>query len=412
MRRIYSTAPKDGWRWRTETTYAFGVKAAGLVFVGGQLALDDAGRVADPGDHLAQTDVALAHVERVLADFGGTLGDVVRVDLFYLHKPTLDERDLLRRVRGRLPASSSPALTAVPLPRLMYPGLAVEIEVLAAAADGRSALRRAVSRPAGHWAWAEGADFSQGVRLGSLLFLSGQMALDEHGRTLHAGDIVGQSADTLGNIRRVLAALGAEMDDVVKVNTFYVGHGSQADWERAARVRAAAFKKPGPAATAVPVPGLYPNDLLLRQEVIAIRGEDGSRVARDTSWPAGHWDWPIPVPFQQGLRIGDLVLVGGQVALDSAGRLLYPGDLEAQTKASLEHIRRILEGFQLGMDSIVQVRCLYKTDGGPEDAHRVLTVCSGYFSRPAPAMTLVPLEHLAFARMMIEIEAVATTERT
>jgi enamine deaminase RidA (YjgF/YER057c/UK114 family) len=405
MRRHYSPAP-NAWRGPTATPYAACVKAAGLVFVGGQIALDGAGRVLHPGDHLAQTAAALDHVEHLLLDVGAALDDVLRVDVFYLHTPAFDERALLRDLRRRFRPAAPPVVTAVPLPRLMFPEVAVEIEVLAAAGDGGQAPGRTASQPPGLWAWPDGAEFAAGVRNGPWLFLSGQMALDDKGRTLHPDDIVGQSQATLANIGRVLSALGAEMDDVVKVNTFYVGHGSQADWERAARVRAAAFRKPGPAATAVPVSGLYPGGLLIRQEVVAVRGDDGSRPGRTTSWPAGQWDWPIPVPFQQGVRIGEIVLVGGQVALDAAGRLLHPGDLEAQTRASLDHIRNILAGFQLDMDALVQMRCLYKTRGAPEDAHRVLATCAAYFGTPAPALTLVPLADLAFADMMIEIEAV------
>ena len=46
----------------------------------------------------------------------------------------------------------------------------------------------------------------------------------------------------------VLAGLGADHDDVVKINNYYVGGGVFEDWEAAARIRARYFTEPGPAA--------------------------------------------------------------------------------------------------------------------------------------------------------------------
>lgn len=56
--------------------------AAGLVFLAGQVALDDNNGVVDPGDAYRQTLVALDRVERVLAEVGGTLHDVVTATAF------------------------------------------------------------------------------------------------------------------------------------------------------------------------------------------------------------------------------------------------------------------------------------------------------------------------------------------
>ena len=42
--------------------------------------------------------------------------------------------------------------------------------------------------------------------------------------------------------------------------------------------------------------------------------------------PRHHWDWSIPVPLSQGWRVGNLVFVGGQVALDERGNVVGPGD--------------------------------------------------------------------------------------
>ena len=58
--------------------------------------------------------------------------------------------------------------------------------------------------------------------------------------------------------------------------------------------------------------------------------------------PDPHWDWPIPVNFQQGVKCGNVIFVGGQVDLDLKGKSLHPGDLERQTRACMDAIRTVL----------------------------------------------------------------------
>ena len=45
---------------------------------------------------------------------------------------------------------------------------------------------------------------------------------------------------------------------------------------------------------------------------------------RQRLMPKGHWDWHVPTPFSQGWRVGSLVFVGGQLALDEKGELYLP----------------------------------------------------------------------------------------
>ena len=67
------------------------------------------------------------------------------------------------------------------------------------------------------------AGFSYGfeVRHGRLVFISGQVARDEHNAVLGAGDIVAQFRQVCRNIQTVMSAAGGDMTDVVKL-TIYV----------------------------------------------------------------------------------------------------------------------------------------------------------------------------------------------
>ena len=57
--------------------------------------------------------------------------------------------------------------------------------------------------------------FAEVVRVGRMLYLSGQLGTDERG-TLVAGGIKNETRQALENIKRVLEANGSSMDDVVK----------------------------------------------------------------------------------------------------------------------------------------------------------------------------------------------------
>ena len=63
--------------------------------------------------------------------------------------------------------------------------------------------------------------FSQGVRRGPILQVSGQGPVDPAtGTYLHAGDVRAQTQRTLANVEAVLAAGGATFDDVVMLRVY------------------------------------------------------------------------------------------------------------------------------------------------------------------------------------------------
>ena len=67
-----------------------------------------------------------------------------------------------------------------------------------------------------------------------------------------------------------MADLGATMDDVVKVTTFYQGSASAGALHQNLMIRSNAFKKPGPATSGIPVPYLVYENMVIEIEVIAI----------------------------------------------------------------------------------------------------------------------------------------------
>ena len=125
------------------------------------------------------------------------------------------------------------------------------------------------------------------VRCGEMVFLSDMSAMAADGRV--TGDIVTQSGRMMENLMLALSLVGADADDLVKLNTFYLGGGTAEDWAEAARVRIGYLNEPGPAATGIPVTGFAQDGLCTKIAATAMLGVSGGRLAKKYSWPEGHW---------------------------------------------------------------------------------------------------------------------------
>jgi 2-iminobutanoate/2-iminopropanoate deaminase len=123
------------------------------------------------------------------------------------------------------------------------------------------------------WAWTIPTLFSQGWKVGNWIFVGGQVSADENGQVVGVGDIEVQTRNVFANIRSVLNDAGAEMRDIVKLNTYYVFKGTDDEltgfWEAMTRIRMEYLGNPGPASTAVQVPGFGWPGLLIEAEAIA-----------------------------------------------------------------------------------------------------------------------------------------------
>lgn len=107
--------------------------------------------------------------------------------------------------------------------------------------------------------------YSHAVRAGSLLFCSGQVALDPETKHLVGDDVTAQTRQVFANVRAVLAAADAGLDAVVKTTVFL---DDMDDFQAMNAVYAEAFSDHRPARSTVAVKGL-PLGALVEIEVIA-----------------------------------------------------------------------------------------------------------------------------------------------
>lgn len=95
--------------------------------------------------------------------------------------------------------------------------------------------------------------YSQGIRVGKTVYLSGQIPLDPVTMELIEGDISQQTERVLMNMREVCRAAKATLDQVVKLTIFLT---DLADFAAVNEMMARFFKEPYPARSTVQVSAL------------------------------------------------------------------------------------------------------------------------------------------------------------
>lgn len=110
--------------------------------------------------------------------------------------------------------------------------------------------------------------YSQAIRAGGFLYLSGQVALDPRSGGLVPGGVGEQTRRVLDNIAAVLKAAGLTTADVVKTTVFMTDLGSFAEMNQ---VYAQVFAAPAPARATVQVSAL-PKGALVEIEAVAWGG--------------------------------------------------------------------------------------------------------------------------------------------
>ena len=109
--------------------------------------------------------------------------------------------------------------------------------------------------------------YTDAVRAGDLLFVSGFVPVDGDGQLVGGDDVVAQTRQVFANLAAVLAAAGATFADVVKVTVFLT---DIADRARINPVRQEVFGEARPASTLVEVSALAIPGAKLELDAVAL----------------------------------------------------------------------------------------------------------------------------------------------
>jgi 2-iminobutanoate/2-iminopropanoate deaminase len=116
--------------------------------------------------------------------------------------------------------------------------------------------------------------YSQAVRVGDMLFASGQVGLDPATGHLVEGGIVEQTKRVFENIKALLAAAGSDLSEVVKTTVYLKNMSDFAAMNEIYAKYLAPSGVVAPARSTVAVAGL-PKDALVEVEVI-VKGPAGA----------------------------------------------------------------------------------------------------------------------------------------
>ena len=133
-------------------------------------------------------------------------------------------------------------------------------------------------------------------------------------------------------------------------------------------------------------------------------------VPREDRWPERVWDWPIPVPYRQGIRLRNTIWTGGQVPFEpgtNSGTAMYPGNLIEQTRFTMGYIEEILRDFDATTSDLRLLVCYFASDGSQAQTCRFIDAIAECVSGPLPPLTVVPQPHMHSEDMGVEIWGVA-----
>ncbi|MEM2878708.1 MAG: RidA family protein [Candidatus Hadarchaeales archaeon] len=109
--------------------------------------------------------------------------------------------------------------------------------------------------------------YSQAVRAGNMLFISGQISENAKGEIVGKGDFKKQARQVFENIKAVLKAEGGSMRDIVKITVHLTDIKNLQAFRE---VRGEYFKDYYPASTLIEVNSLISDELMIEIDAIAV----------------------------------------------------------------------------------------------------------------------------------------------
>ena len=116
--------------------------------------------------------------------------------------------------------------------------------------------------------WEPIVGYSRALRVGAMVYTSGTTATDAEGQLVGLNDPYAQTVQTIKNIERALAALGAGLQDVVRTRIYVVD--IEAHWQEIGRAHGEFFRDTRPVTSMIEVKRLIDARMLVEIEAEAI----------------------------------------------------------------------------------------------------------------------------------------------
>ena len=196
-------------------------------------------------------------------------------------------------------------------------------------------------------AWMKDEVCSPALKVGDLLFVSGQTTLGHDGSVGHPGDVAAQADQVFSSLAETLKTAGGTLDDLVDLMIFT---RDARDIETVLVVMARHIHKDFPAVTTAASVGLHDPRVLVSVHAIADLSDAPKRCyTPDTI------KWWRAYPMSAGCRKGDLVFLAGQMGADADGHVVAPGNHAAQARFSYNRLRETVEALGGTTDDIIDL---------------------------------------------------------
>ncbi len=108
-------------------------------------------------------------------------------------------------------------------------------------------------------------------------------------------------------------------------------------------------------------------------------------------------------PYSQAIRAGNLLFCSGQIALDSDGNMVGPGDVETQTRQVLDNLAAVLGAGGASFESVTKTTIYLLR---MEDFAVVNGIYAERFTAQPPARATVAVSQLPKSAL-VEVDAIA-----
>ena len=361
--------------------YTHAVWAGDMLFLSGLIGLDPETNKVVEGGTLAEAAQIFKNMQLILNSQDLGFEDVVKVKVFGTDIREFRYVNALYVNYFSEPFPARAFVEAAALPA----GALIKLDVIAYRGETKFVNPETAPEPIG--------PYSHAVWAGDVLFLAGQIALDETNTMVRDGTLA-EAVQVFTNIATILHSQDLDFEDIVKVTVF----GTDIrEFPYVNRLYITYFDENFPARAFVEASAL-PASALIELDVIAYRG-DLIFINPETA--------PAPIgPYSHAVWAGDLLFLAGQIALDETNTMVRDGTM-AEAKQVFRNIEIILHSQDMDFSDVVKV-IVYGVD--VEEFPEFNELYATFFPENPPARSSVQATALP-AGARIELDVIAYRAR-
>ncbi|SLN73480.1 Putative aminoacrylate peracid reductase RutC [Roseovarius albus] len=228
--------------------------------------------------------------------------------------------------------------------------------------------------------------WTMAIHTNDMVVLNPQLDLD------HPDDLDAQTTVSLNHIRKLLADIDCEVSDITNLRVSYVNKGDVDEDTYRQSILDQMRDLKGATLEMVPFDRLVLPELLVEICTYAMRRQTDEVIPKVSCDPGGLYHPGLPL--SQGVKCGQMIYAGEQVARAPDGTVLRPGDIVGQCSVILDQLTYVLAGLDADLSDVVRLNIFYDASTSPSDWAACLRQLKARFGDAAPSLTAIPLPQL------------------